>query len=363
MPPRLVRRLLFAPAVLLLAAWAIVSLPVAGLVALVIVPFVPGRWRPVRILWFTFVYLLIEAVGLTAAFVLWVASGFGWKLRTPRFQELHYLVLGLALGFLVRCARWTFNLDIHVDERDLDATELTGRPPIVVLARHAGPGDSFLLVATLLYRRWRPRIVLKSVLQWDPLLDVMLNRLPCRFIPASTKGRSESIEAIGRLAGSMGPDDALVIFPEGGNFTESRRHRSIVKLEELGLHDEADRARQMRHVLAPRTSGALAAIEAAPHAEVVLVAHTGLEELSTPVDLWRGLPMDAEVRAKAWRVYPHQIPEELAERKTWLYEWWLRVDTWIVRQQGITRVPDAVAQRVRELTAADVEFHPDDVGG
>ena len=51
------------------------------------------------------------------------------------------------------------------------------------MCRHAGPGDSFVLVHALV--NWfdrEPRIVLKDMLQWDPAVDVLLNRLPNRFI-------------------------------------------------------------------------------------------------------------------------------------------------------------------------------------
>ena len=43
----------------------------------------------------------------------------------------------------------------------------------------------------------------------------------------------------------------------------------------------ADRAEQMTHVLAPRPGGLLAALDAAPEADVLLVAHTGLDHLVT----------------------------------------------------------------------------------
>ncbi len=90
----------------------------------------------------------------------------------------------------------------------------------------------------------------------------------------------------------MGEEDALLIFPEGGNFSESRRLRAIDRLRGKGMLEQAQRAEAMRHVLPPRPGGVAAALEAAPHADVVFVAHTGLEHLSTVADLWDGLPMD-----------------------------------------------------------------------
>lgn len=357
MPPRIVRRLVFGPAVILGFVLVALSSPLWAIVAATLVPTVPGRWRPVRLAWFTFVYWAMQAWGLIVAFVLWVMSGFGWKLQSPWFIQAHYRLLRQCLALLLRSARWTFRLSITLDERDsLERdVEQAGRRPLIVLARHAGPGDSFLLVGTLLLRGRRPRIVLKEFLQWDPLLDVMLNRLPSRFIPATGPGRKESIEAIRALASTMGTDDCLVIFPEGGNFTENRRTTSIVKLEELGQHDQANLARSMRHVLAPRTQGTLAAIEAAPEAQVLFVAHTGLEDLSSPVDLYRGLPMDADVRAKTWRIQPDEIPPTAEEREAWLYDWWVKVDQWIIANRDADRIPDEILRRAAEYPMTDEE--------
>jgi 1-acyl-sn-glycerol-3-phosphate acyltransferase len=134
---------------------------------------------------------------------------------------------------------------------------------------------------------------------------------------------------VAELAAGIGPRDSLIIFPEGGNITVSRRLRSIAKLEERGHPEEAARARAMRHVMAPRPGGALAALDACPAAEVVFVAHTGLEDLSSAVDLWRGLPMDSAVRACAWYVPHDEIPKDPDDRVEWLFTWWKRVDTWI----------------------------------
>ena len=48
----------------------------------------------------------------------------------------------------------------------------------------------------------------------------------------------------------------------------------------------------MTNVLAPRPGGFIAALDAAPEADVVLVAHTGLDHMLTVGDVWRELPMD-----------------------------------------------------------------------
>jgi 1-acyl-sn-glycerol-3-phosphate acyltransferase len=73
----------------------------------------------------------------------------------------------------------------------------------------------------------RPRIVLKDLLQLDPLVDVYLNRLPNAFLRA---GADDSTARVAQLAHGLGDEDALLIFPEGGNFSEGRRRRAIDRL-------------------------------------------------------------------------------------------------------------------------------------
>lgn len=326
--PRLVRRLVLPPLVMLLAFVVFTSTPLLLLGAAAASPFLPGRLRPLRILLFALVYLALEALLLVALTLLWLGAGLGRRLDAPAFQRAHYRLAAWFLRVLMGVARRALNLQIEIEGPE--PLPRGPRVPLVVLARHAGPGDSFLLVHALLnlYDRY-PRIVLKDTMQWDPCVDIALNRLPTRFIPTNPPPGSGVVESIAALATSMRPDDALLIFPEGGDFSESRRLRSIAKLEELGRSEEAARARGLRHVLAPRPGGALAAIDAAPEADVVFVAHTGLEDLSSVVDLWRGLPMDDEVKVRLWRIRATELPRDQEAQIEWLYAWWGRIDDWI----------------------------------
>ena len=98
-----------------------------------------------------------------------------------------------------------------------------------------------------------------------------------------------------------------MIFPEGGNFTRSGGS-GIDRLRKLGMERMASRAEAMTHVLAPRPGGFLAALDAAPDADVVLVAHTGLDHLLTVRDLWRELPMDKQIIMRWWQVRARRSP-------------------------------------------------------
>ncbi len=323
--PIWVRRVLIGPAVVALAILAVASAPLVLLGLLVVSPWLPGRWRPLRFGWFALLYLLMDASMLIAAFALWVASGFGLLRSASWYQRAHYDLLGLALRILEAEARRVLNVRIVVDGATPDETS---NRPLVVLARHAGAGDSFLIAAVLINHYHREfRIVLKEALQWDPALDVLLNRIPTHFV--GKKGGSNQIDMVSALATGLDDDDAFVIFPEGGNFTAGRRLRSIEFLRERGLLKRASQAEQMSNVLAPREAGTIAALTAAPDADVLIVAHTGLEHLNSLKAVWRYMPMDTEIRMHWWQVPDEEVPRDPAGISAWLYGWWRIVDTWI----------------------------------
>lgn len=392
LPPRPLRRILVAPIVPVITLLVIPTLPLWLIGAAFASPRLPGRLRPLRILSFLLVVLVVETFALIALVLLWLAGGLRRPPLGERSRAAHYALMRGYLAAVFWSARRVFNLDFSVDASearqapiDLDealhegevrpaeedaegrgvrllrwlrhprrrahpvssgrfrVTDDDRRAPLLVFSRHAGPGDSLLLVHALLQQGFRPHIVLRDVLQWAPALDVALNRLPSVFLSRGIEGQRERIA---RLAGDLGPGDALLLFPEGRNFTTGRRTASIARLELLGDHAAAEQAREMRHVLLPRTGGAAAALSAAGDAEVVFVAHTGLEDLSSFVDLWRGTPMDASIRVKLWRVATDDVPGGEAAAEAWLLGWWRRIDAWILANHGQEALPDAAVRAV-----------------
>ena len=337
LPPVIARRLVLAPALVLLTVLLLTSLPVLLIAAVALSTVLPGRWRVLRMLWMTMLYLLLETVGLVVLFALWVASGFGAKIRSPRFQLAHYRLVRVYLQVLYwECERV---LHVRVTVEGPPPTSYDGRP-LLILSRHAGPGDSFLVVHALVnwYAR-EPRIVLKDTLQWDPAIDVVLNRLPNRFIrPDPGAAADQVLRHIGELSRNLDENDALVIFPEGGNFTEHRRKRAIQRLRRRGRIDDAEKAEALRHVMAPRPGGVLAALTEADDADVVFVAHTGVEHMTTVLDVWRELPMDREIQMRWWIVPAAEVPSGADERVDWLFDWWRRIDEWIHERQAEQRV-------------------------
>ena len=245
LPPTLVRRLVLAPMVIVLALGLIVLSPLLLVLALLFGLaglLRAGRMRNLRLVSFLMVGLTTEIVTLVLLFGLWIVSGFGGRLHTEPYQSRHYRVVRWFLDALYRGAERTYGLRVEIDEPSLTGDELAARltRPVIVLSRHAGPGDSFLLIHQLLsvYGR-RPRVVMKAALQFDPSLDVLGNRLPNVFVKHRQTGESIFTEQIERLARGLGPDGALVIFPEGANWTPSRWRRGIRRLEHAGRRDLA----------------------------------------------------------------------------------------------------------------------------
>ncbi len=324
---RLLRRVVLAPLVVWLTILLWVTAPVWLLVAAAVSPRLPGRWRALRVLWLVILYATCESLLLVILFGLWIASGFGRWIRTPYFEGIHYdLVQGLLWVFFKEAKR-VLKLTIETTGPAPDAHP--GRP-ILVCCRHAGPGDSFTLIHALMHDYHRePRVVLKDTLAWDPAIDVILNRIPARFISPNPKAGSDLNSQIATLATGLDENDAFVIFPEGGNFTPQRRDRAIARLKKLGMERMAARAEAMTNVLAPRPGGFLAALDAAPDADVVLVAHTGLDHLNTVGDIWRELPMDKQLIMRWWTVPRSEIPADREARIDWLFSWWEQIDLWV----------------------------------
>jgi 1-acyl-sn-glycerol-3-phosphate acyltransferase len=362
LPPRLFRRLVLAPLVIIIAVAFLVLSPFLALLALVfglVARSRAGHMRSLRLVGFVLVWFVAETAALFMLAGLWVVSGFGGRLRTGSYQDRHYRVMRWFLDVLYNGAAKTYGLRVEVDEPELTPEESLARlsQPVIVLCRHAGPGDSLLLVHQLLsvYQR-RPRVVMKATLQLDPSVDILGNRLPNVFIKRRQTGEHIFTNQIERLARGLDQNGALVIFPEGGNWTPRRWRRGIGRLEHQGRSDLAARARDMPNLLPPRPGGTLAAVSACPDADVIFVAHAGLDNVITIGDIWGKFPIDQVIRARWWRVPVDQVPRaaDHEAQVQWLYGWWERIDSWISQNRpGGVQAP-AVTTMSEEETAKPV---------
>ncbi len=328
--------------VVALTVLILTSVPLWLLGAAILSAWVPGHWRPLRLLLMLLVWLVLESAVLIALFVLWIASGFGWATRRPFFQHAHYALMGWFLGTLFRIGLGVLRVQLVTVGPTPDTYPGT---PLLVFSRHAGPGDSFTIVNALLndYHR-APRIVLKNTLAWEPAIGMFMHRLPNRFVRPNPKPGEDLRSQIEDLASGLDGTSALLIFPEGGNYSAARRDKAIDRLRTLGLEKMAARAETWGNVLAPRPGGVVAALEGAPDADVLLCAHTGLDHLFTVLDIWRELPMDKQLTLAWWRVPRSEIPDGADAIADWLYEQWAMIDTW-VEQNRPAHVPPKKRRR------------------
>ena len=346
-PPRLIRRLVLAPLVVVIGLALIVLFPLLALVALVsgltarLVRPGPQLLRGLRLLWLITVWLAGEIVALAVSLGLWITSGFGRRMHTEPYQRRTYATIRWFLALVYRTTVRAFNVKITIEEPSVTPRERRERQarPVIVFSRHGGPGDSILILHYLLsvYKR-HPRVVMKAALQLDPTLDVTANRVPNVFINRRDLGEQRYTEEIDRLARGLDQDGALLIFPEGGNWSPARWRHRIGRLEEDGRADLASRAQQLPNLLAPQPGGVLAAIGARPDADVIFLAHAGLDGLITIRDVWRHLPPDPFIRARWWRVPFDQVPrsEKYEVQVKWLYDWWQRIDAWVTEHGPAT---------------------------
>jgi 1-acyl-sn-glycerol-3-phosphate acyltransferase len=325
-PPVLVRRAVIGPiwlplgtalAVLFLAAAAIASLAAP----------LSRRRRPARLALFAALYLAIDVSLMAGCTALWLRFPLLAGQDPARWTKAHLRLLGRALTVLVAAARPLLGFTVQLQEppdRDL----ISGRP-LLVLARHGGPGDSFALVQLLMSRYQRcPAIVLKEALRWDPGLDVILGRLPSCFVRRGDGARMA--RRLSDLARNMRSDDAILLFPEGGNWTPRRHRRAIARLHRAGRRQAAADAESNPNVLPPRTSGVLACLRARSDLDVAVVAHTGLEDLVSPATIWRAVPVTGRPMSIRWWYEPAAtLPDSDDGRREWLRLQWAIVDSWI----------------------------------
>jgi 1-acyl-sn-glycerol-3-phosphate acyltransferase len=338
------RRIVTVSIVVLLFALAFASAPVWLLLAFGIDRAFRGRRAALRCACFLFWYLLCEVAGLLAILLV---KPLQW-LDGQAFEDANTRLQNAWARALATGARLTFGIRFEVGN-----AEVLSRGPLLLLLRHATVADTLIptLAAAIPYGL-RLRYVLKSELLWDPCLDIVGNRLGHTFARRGSGETDQEVARIARLAEGLGPMDGVLIYPEGTRFTEAKRDRILARLAEkaranaersegrdYGESDygesesgEAERlqvAHRLRHVLPPKLEGTLGLLEAAPHADVVVCAHTGLEATTSFWQLWTGQAVDGVLRASCWRIPRAQIPTTRAGRIEWLEAQWLRVDEWI----------------------------------
>lgn len=334
------RRLVTVPVLFLAWALLVVAAPLVVGVAFVVDRMRRSAGSPtVRLVAFALAYLSLEVAGVLAAATLWVVRPWHpqrWAARNHRLQQWW-------TASLVRAAGPVLGLRLVVDTVDpgspvapTGVVPLDAPGPVVVLSRHVSIVDSLLPAHVLGVEGGRRlRYVLARGLRLDPCLDIVGHRLPNHFVNRGGDDPATEIAALEALARGMGRDDAAVIFPEGGLFSPARRERAIRRLAERGS-PRLPVARSLRHLLAPRAAGTLALLRAAPDADVVVLAHHGMEPISSLAALRRNVPLTGPVRLRLVRHERRGLPADDEGLARWLDEQWSVVDDWLDRQARTT---------------------------
>ncbi|HVW40060.1 MAG TPA: 1-acyl-sn-glycerol-3-phosphate acyltransferase [Amycolatopsis sp.] len=230
------------------------------------------------------------------------------------------------IGTIYRALRRILDVRLVLEPGSVDAGRPAAGNPVIVLARHCGPGDS-LFIAWLIevHYRLRLHIVLKALLRLEPTLDLAGDHLPLCFIG---HGGRRARDEIGTLAASLSRGDALLLFPEGGNFSRPRWRRAVAGLSAAGAFRAARRARWRTHTLPPHRGGTVAALTNAPGADVLLLAHTGFSDDGRDRPWWR-IPVHRSVVVRTELVPAAEVPREPDAAGTWLEHRWAEVDAWV----------------------------------
>lgn len=297
----------------LLTAFAPVWIPLTFIVGL----FRRRRFVILRLLMFFWTYLTIEMIGLAAAGAIYVITPGNVERREDLFFRLECWWGSSLFGWLSRYLSLT---------TVVEGTENILPGHVLVFIRHASIIDtalpvSFISNATGL----RLRYVFKRELLVDPCIDVAGHASPNYFIDRGGDP-AEELAGIRNLAVNLG-NEGVLLYPEGTRFTERKKRIAIARLAKT--HPElVPIAESYQHCLPPKPGGALTLIDAASDADVLIVAHRGLEGLAEVADLLSGAVVGKEVHVSFWRIPASEIPKGGARRR-WLFEVWRRVDDFV----------------------------------
>ncbi len=274
-----------------------------------------------RTLFFFTFFFVTESVGLLIAFWLWVRHKAGmsdhdYEMANRKLQR--WWSRGLFWGSLR-----IFSADVEIDGLE----QLEDEHPAVVLSRHASTLDTMLPIAVV--RQLKSyRYVMKSELLIDPALDYCAQRFPNVFVDRGSDRPEFEIDKVVALGKQLDDNDAVVVYPEGTRFSESKRERLLEKFAD----DDKMLAvtRDLKNTLPPLREGGLKLVKSTTDADVVFIAHRGIDDAGAMSDLVSGGLTKAEIRIKIWRVPASEVPRtEEDGLHQFFVENWKRIDRFV----------------------------------
>jgi len=200
--------------------------------------------------------------------------------------------------------------------------------PMLLFLRHSSIADVFLgneLVAAPhgIFLRY----AMKSQLHWEPCEDIVAPRVGCVFVERNAQNPAAEIDKVAKLARNLGPNEGVLIYPEGTRFTKAKKEKILGRLEEKGTPEEVSYARRLKNVLPPKIGGVLGLLQENDRkADVVFGAHVGFEEMTKIRHFWDGKIIGNTIKVHFWRIPFEAIPESNDGRREWLLSEWKRMD-------------------------------------
>ena len=145
------RRPLSITAWVLIGGLTLVLSPVLLLAAAVAAALARER-KPLVLARVLLAYLLRELLTLVACGALWLCSGAGTLMGTPTFQRWHWQLLRWIVHGVTDPAVRALDITVVEDASSQADRALSDGGPLVLFSRHAGPGDTMVLVDQLLSR-------------------------------------------------------------------------------------------------------------------------------------------------------------------------------------------------------------------
>lgn len=317
-PPLVLRRLVRDPIYAVGGPLVAALLVVLGALAWVL-ELPSRRKRGWRLLWTAAAAVVLDWAVFARCTLLWCAMPPGR--RDPQlWRERNVRILREELQRFMQIADRLVGLDVRIN-----APTIPDDRPVLLLARHAGAGDSLLMVhviTDLLHRV--PRVVLKRALLWDPAMDLCVRRLGGYFIGSGRRDRQRREAELRAFAESLQPGDMALLFPEGRNWTVGRHRAEVEAALAAGNSERAAWLERHPRVLSPRATGLRRILRAQPRIPVLVGGHQGLEDLASVRSIWRALPLDWPIHIDLIAVEPPS--DEHVEQ--WLNDEWGRLDAW-----------------------------------
>lgn len=288
------RRLLTLSSLVIVTILAVLLLPLVVVVTLLLSTSPKYRTAP-QALTFIYGFLLFEWGGLTR---------FAWVLaRYPRQEQMEQnraIQFWWAQG-LLDMGQKLYKLRIEVSGEDA----LKGNTALL-LSRHSSMGDTALPL--LFFGKARSeglRYVLKQELQLLPCLDIGGHRLPNVFVDRTGADSAKAVKDVSDLIATAGPDESVLIYPEGTRFTQKKHDQLRAKHPQLEA--QLDR---WPNLLPIRLGGVTGMLAANPSKDLVFLAHAGFEGSADIHDLLGGGWLNQRVRLHFWRVPYSELPKD-----------------------------------------------------